>query len=84
MVICWTFFSFQINVFERPLEQFGQNYSAILINPIKSYNLDRLPSKYLRRYQFACKVVDLIKRKTPKVCHGICVYLLKIICIMMK
>ncbi|CAG8671741.1 10923_t:CDS:2, partial [Ambispora leptoticha] len=54
----------KIDIFERPV---GKETPAILVNPIKSYTFDELPIKYLKKYRYAAKFIELVKSKTPKI-----------------
>jgi serine/threonine protein kinase len=35
--------------------------------PLRSYRLASLPQKFWKKYQYACRFVDAVKAKTPKV-----------------
>ena len=43
----------------------NNNYAAKM--PLRSYLLAQLPQKFWKKYQYACRFIDAVRAKTPKV-----------------
>ncbi|TPX51472.1 hypothetical protein SeLEV6574_g00253 [Synchytrium endobioticum] len=54
----------QIDFYERNCDPTTDQHTA---RPFKSCSRQSLPSSYFKKYRYACRFVDLVRSKTPKV-----------------